>query len=304
MQPDEPAGRSPEPGVTPPTPQQPEVTPPTDVSPSAVGHDPAWKTPNAPPADGWAPPTSAAGPPSTTGRRPTTIIVGAIGLVAALAVAIGVKVAPFLAAGVLGSALAGAFGGPWDRLPADVRNGYEQRVESAVGDRLTGLGDAEKASRLEAIIKSGMPRLSDGRLVDRLALQTAALLSTSESVCAAFGRKSIGGQNVDADTAEAMFGSLETDQLVVLVDISVEAIEAEASGAPEPVFASEAEASALIDTIFATMTDADIQTIVAMSGGNPTTDAEVCSAIRSLYGGVNDLDPASQVVMARIDVQP
>ena len=287
MQPYEPAARSPEPGVTPP---QPEVTPPPEFSPPPAGPEPQWL----PPGD----------PQQAPRRRPTTIIVGAIGLVAALAVAIGVKVAPFLAAGVLGSALAGAFGGPWDRLPADVRSGYEQRVESAVGDRLTGLGDAEKANRLEAIIKSGMPRLSDGRLVERLALQTSALASTSESVCAAFGRKSMGGQTVDADTAEAMFGSLETDQLVVLVDISVEAIEAEAFGAPEPVFASEAEASALIDTIFATMTEADIQTIVAVSGGNPTTDAEVCSAIRSLYGGVNDLDPASQVVMARIDVQP
>lgn len=287
MQPYEPAARSPEPGVTPP---QPEVTPPPEFSPPPAGPEPQWL----PPGD----------PQQAPRRRPKSIVVGAIGLVAALVVAIGMKVAPFLAAGVLGSALAGAFGGPWDRLPADVRSGYEQRVESAVGDRLTGLGDAEKANRLEAIIKSGMPRLSDGRLVERLALQTTALASTSESVCAAFGRKSMGGQKVDADTAEAMFGSLETDQLVVLVDISVEAIEAEAFGAPEPVFASEAEASALIDTIFATMTEADIQTIVAVSGGNPTTDAEVCNAIRSLYGGVNDLDPASQVVMARIDVQP
>lgn len=284
MQPGGPGDRSPEPGVTPPPPEPPEVTPP--------------------PTDGWTPPGSAGGQPSTSGRRPKPIVVGAIGLVAALAVAIGMKVAPFLAAGVLGTALAGAFGGPWDRLPADVQNGYEQRLESAVGDRLAGLGDAEKASRLEALIKSGMPRLGDGRLVERLGLQTAALVSTSESVCAAFGRKSIGGQTVDADTAEAMFGSLATDQLIALVDISVEAIEAEALGAPEPVFASEADASALFEVIFATMTEADIQTIAAMGEGSPTTDAEVCSAIRSLYVGVNDLDASSQAVMARIDVQP
>ncbi len=302
MQPDEPAGRSPEPGMGP---GQREVMPPPEISPPPAGQEPAWTTPDAPPAtDGWASPVSSSGQSSASGRRPKTIVVGAIGLVAALIVAIGVKVAPFLAAGVLGSALAGAFGGPWDRLPADVQKGYEQRLEAAVGDQLDGLGDADTASRIEALIRSGMPRLGDGRLVERLGLQTAALMSTSESVCAAFGRKSIGGQTVDADTAEAMFGSLATDQLIVLADISVEAIEAEAFGAPEPVFASEAEASALIDTIFATMTEADIQTIVAMNERNPTTDAEVCSAIRSLYGGVNDLDPASQVVMARIDVQP
>jgi hypothetical protein len=288
MQPGEPGDRSPEPGVTPPPPQPPEVAPPPALAP--------------PPTDGWASPAS--GQPSPSGRRPTTIIVGAIGLVAALAVAIGLKVAPFIAAGVLGSALAGAFGGPWDRLPEDVQRGYEQRLEAALGDQLDGLADGEKARRLEALIKSGMPRLGDARLVERLGLQTAALRSTSESVCAAFGRKSIGGQTVDADTAEAMFGSLATDQLIALVNISVEAIEAEAFGAPEPVFASEAETAVLIEAVFATMAEADIQTIAAMSEGSPTTDAEVCSAIRSLYGGVDDLDPSSQVIMARIDVQP
>ena len=303
MQPDDPGDRSPEPGATP-QPQPAEVTPLPEVSPPPVGADPARTTPDGPPTDGWSSPASATGQPSTSGRRPKTIVVGAIGLVAALAVAIGMKVAPFLAAGVLGTALAGAFGGPWDRLPADVRNGYEQRIESAVGDRLAGLGDAEKASRLESLIKSGMPRLGDGRLVERLGLQTAALMSTSESVCAAFGRKSIGGQAVDADTAEAMFGSLATDQLIALVDISVEAVEAQAFGAPEPVFASEADTTAMFEALFATMAEADIQTIAAMGEGSPATDAEVCSAVRSVYGGVDDLDPSSQVVMARIDVQP
>ena len=285
MQPGEPGDSSPEPGVTPPPPQPPEV----DARPRLTVGRHRHPQPDR---------------PSTSGRRPTTIIVGAIGLVAALAVAIGLKVAPFIAAGVLGSALAGAFGGPWDRLPADVQKGYEQRLEAALGDQLDGLGNAEKASRLEALIKSGMPRLGDGRLVERLGLQTAALMSTSESVCAAFGRKSIGGQAVDADTAEAMFGSLATDQLIALVNISVEAIEAEAFGAPEPVFASEAETAVLIETVFTTMAEADIQTIAAMGEGSPTTDAEVCSAIRSLYGGVDDLDPSSQAIMARIDVQP
>ena len=115
MQPGEPGDRSPEPGVTPLPPQPPEVTPPPELSP--------------PPAtDGWAPPASATGQPSPSGRRPKTIVVGVIGLVAALAVAIGMKVAPFLAAGVLGSALAGAFGGPWDRLPV----GRSSRVTSNV----------------------------------------------------------------------------------------------------------------------------------------------------------------------------
>lgn len=293
MHPDEPADRSPEPGETPALPAPPEPS------------DPAWTQPDAaPPTEGWVSPAPAAEQRSTSARRPKTIVVGAIAFGAALAVAIGLKVAPFLAAGVLGSALAGAFGGPWDRLPADVQNGFEQRIEAAVGNQLAGLGDGEKGKRLEALVRSGMPRLSDGRLVERLGLQTAALMSASESVCAAFGRQSVGGETIDARTAEALFGSLATDRIIDWVDISVEAVEAEAFGAPAAVFATEAEASALINTIFARMTEEDIQTIVAMNERNPTTDAEVCSAVRSLYGGVNDLDPASQAVMARIDVQP
>ncbi len=141
MQPGETGDRSPESGVTPLPPLAPEVTPPPELSP--------------PPAtDGWAPPASATGQPAPSGRRPKTIVVGVIGLVAALAVAIGMKVAPFLAAGVLGSALAGAFGGPWDRLPSDVRAGFEKRLEAAVGDRLKNVDEAQQTAQIESLVRS------------------------------------------------------------------------------------------------------------------------------------------------------
>ena len=283
MQPGEPGDRSPEPGVTPP-PQPPEVTPP--------------------PNDGWAPPASATGQPSTSGRRPKTIVIGAIGLVAALAVAIGMKVAPFLAAGVLGSALAGAFGGPWDRLPSDVQAGFEQRLEAAVGDRLKSVDEAQRPAQIESLVRSGMQRLSDDRLVRRLILQTKALGAGDGSVCAAFGRQALAGSAVDATTATALFSALPTEDVVEWIEIGVEAIEAEAREAPDPIFASEAEASALIDSIFASLPESQVQTMADVNQGLEATDAEVCAAILGLYDAANNLGPDSLAVMARIDVQP
>jgi hypothetical protein len=304
MHPDEPAGRSPEPEVAPPPPQPPEVMPPSELPPPPTGYDPAWTAPDTTPTtDGWAPPASATGQPSTSGRRPKAIVVGAIAFIAALAVAIGLKVAPFLAAGVLGSALAGAFGGPWDRLPADVQNGFEQRLEAAVGDSLEGLGGAERNRRLGTLILSGLPRLSDDQLVRRLVLQTGALRSANESLCAAYGRQAVTGKAVDEAISIALISSLSTDEVVEWIGINIEAIEAEMQASPEQVFASEEEASAVLDTIIGSMSEVDVQAMADMSRGTTTDDAHVCSAVRSLYGAVASLDPWSQAVMARIDIQ-
>lgn len=288
-----PAGERPEPEVTSPPPAGPESDSTTpDDAPDA-----------APAAGGWVGPATGSGQPSAPGRRPKAIVIGAIGLIVALAVTIGAKVLPFLAAGVLGSALAGAFGGPWERLPADVQSDYERRIVAAVGNRLDGLEDAERVSRIEALVKGGLPRLSDDRLVERLGFQTTALNNANESICAAFGRQSLAGTAVDSDTATALFASLETEDIVDLVGIAVEAVEAETSGFPEPVLADEAEASVLIESVLVSMTEAEVQTIADVSQGGTATDAEVCGAIRSLYDSAATLDPASQVLMARIDIQ-
>ena len=218
--------------------------------------------------------------------------------------AIGVKVAPFLAAGVLGSALAGAFGGPWDRLPADVRTGYEQRLEAAVGDSLDGLERAEGTRRLGTLIMSGLPRLSDDRLIRRLVLQTGALGSANESLCADYGRQAISGQAIGETISIALISNLSTDEVVEWIGINIEAIEAETQGWPDAVFASEQESSTVLETVIGSMSEADVQAIADMSQGTPVDDADICSAIRSLYGAVIDLDPSSQAVMARIDIQP
>jgi hypothetical protein len=284
-----PTGEGPEPEVTNPPPAQPDPDSPTQDAATPAG---GWSSPGIGPGD--TPP----------GRRPKAIVIGAIVLLGAVLVAVVAKVLPFFAVGVLGSALAGAFGGPWERLPGDVQKGYQERVEAAVGDRLDGLGYAERAARMESLIRSGLPRLSDDRLVERLLLQTGALLVADESICAAFGRQSIGGQVVDEETSTALLSNLPTDDLITWVGISVEAIEAETQGFPDPVLASEEEASALIDSVLASMPEAEVQTIADVSQGATATDTRVCGAIRSLYDVVLNLDSTSRAVMARIDIQP
>lgn len=282
-----PTGEGPEPEVTNPQPAQPDPDSPTPDAATPAG---AWSSPGVRPGD--TPP----------GRRPKAIVIGAIALLGALLVAVVAKVLPFFAVGVLGSALAGAFGGPWERLPGDVHRGYQERVEAAVGDRLDGLGDAERAARMVSLIRSGLPRLSDDRLVERSLLQTGALRAADESICAAFGRQSIGGQGIDDDTMTALLSNLTTDDLITWVGISVEAIELETQGAPDPVLASAEEASALIDSVLASMPEAEVQTIAEVSQG--ATDAEVCAALLAFYDAARNLGPSSLAVMARIDVQP
>lgn len=251
---------------------------------------------------GWDP--AVARPPAGQRRRPTAIILGAVGLVASLAAVVAIKVLPFLAVGVVATALSGAFGGPWDRLPSDVRSGYEQRLKAAVADRFDGLSDAQVATEVQRLVASGLLRLDDARITRHLELQIVALGRSEERICADFGRRSFAGLPVADETSTAMISSLTTEGLVEWIGISVEAIEAESRGSPPPAAVVDAEASRLFELIFAGMGDADIRTIGTITQGGSTTDAEACAAARALYAQTQLLDPASEAAIARLDIQP
>lgn len=266
------------------------------------------------PIPGWASPGSQApelGSPLGDGpaaapapRRPKAVVLGAVGLVAALAATIAIKVLPFFAAGVVATALSGAFGGPWDRLPADVRNGYEQRLEAAVGNRFDGLSDAETGKRVEKLIFDGMLRLGDERLVRHLELQIDALHRTGDATCASFGRQSFGGVAIADATSDALISSLETNGLVEWIGINVEAIEAETRGSPDKITVAESEVNRVFEAIVGGMTETELATISAINSGGTATDADVCAAIRSLYDKTQVLEPTLEAIMARYDIQP
>jgi hypothetical protein len=293
--PGEPAGPGPEPpstGVS-----APAGSPPTDGAVAPPPTDPASAGPDtAVPA--WTEPQ----PPK---RRPKALLLGAVALAAALVGSIGGKILiGFLAVNVAGAAISAVFGGPWERLPGDVRAGYEQRLKTAVGDRLDGLSEEASTGQFRTWLNSGYLRLDDERLIRHLELEIEALGRAEEPVCAAFGRQSMTGTEIDDETATKLIGSLEQAELAEWIGLNVDAVEAEMRGAPPPSSVTDAEVSPVIQILIGGLDQQQIETFAAIDAGQSAADAEVCSAIRALYQNALFLDPPSKAIMARLDVQP
>jgi hypothetical protein len=236
-------------------------------------------------------------------RGPRAAIVGAIAVVAALVAGIGGKLLlGLLATSVAGAALSAVFGGPWDKLPSDVRNRYEDRLEAAVGSRLDGLSKEQQATQVEAWLHSGYVRLDDTRLVRHLELEVDALSKTDVSGCASFGRSSITGKRIDDDTSDKLVGALDQASMVEFLGMNVDAIEAELRGAPPPLHVTDVQTSPILQQMLTGLNPAEIQTLANLNAGQSATDAEVCTAIRSLYRQALALDPGSKAILARLDV--
>lgn len=237
--------------------------------------------------------------------RPKGRIIAAAGIVAAVVIGLALKfVLPLVVGGVVGSAISGAFGGPWDRLPTDVREAYEQRLEAAAGSQLDGLSDAQIATKIDGWLTGGYPRLDDAKLIRHLELAVQALNATDEATCAAFGRNSLAGVAFSDEFEAKLIGALDPAATTEWVGLNVDAIEAELRGSPEPLAVSAAESDALVTRLLARQPEAEIATLAALADGESATDPETCVAIRSLYNGILVLDPADKALMARIDVQP
>jgi hypothetical protein len=292
----------------------PESRKPDDGEPVADPAEPAAAPPPPEPATGHVPPPIP--PPVWPGGAPETVVVppasrpkgrilAAGGIVAAVVIGLALKfVLPLVVGGVVGSALSGAFGGPWERLPSDVRDVYEQRLETAAGSQLDGLSDTQIATKIDGWLAGGYPRLDDAKLIRHLELAVQALNATDEATCAAFGRTSLVGAAFP-DAAEAkLVGALDSSSTIEWVGLNVDAIEADLRGSPDPVAVSAAESDALVTRLLDRMSEAELATFAALGGGGSATDPETCGAIRALYNGILVLEPADKALMARIDVQP
>lgn len=273
-----------------------EAAPPTEP---AIGHVPP---PIPPPVWPGGAPESVVAPAQA---RPKGRMLAGAGILAAVAIGLALKfVLPLVVGGVVGSAISGAFGGPWERLPTDVREGYEQRMEAAAGSQLDGLSDAQVATKIDGWLAGGYPRLDDTKLVRHLELAVQALGATDEATCAAFGRHSLVGAAFTDESEAKLVGALDSAATIEWVGLNVDAIEADLRGFPEPVAVSVAESDALVTRLLDRLTEADLATFAALAGGDTATDPETCGAIRALYNGILVLDPADKALMARIDVQP
>lgn len=274
-----------------PAPTDPAPTTPDPTSPPAVPPTPDL---------GWTPPTTPAPSP---GRRTSGRAKAAVGIVAAIGAAVGGKfLLGFLAASVAGTAIASLFGGPWEKLPSEIRSAYEDRIEAAVGNRVDGLSDQEAGERIAGWVTSGYLRLDDDQLIRRLELQTAALERADLATCAGFGRSSLKGEVAPDEVGLGLVGSLEQAGTVEWIGLNVTAIEAEMKGQPAQRRVSENEANAAFMDLFGRLTKADVEELTTIGAGTP--DADVCGAVRQLYAAALTLDRAQLEVIARYDIQP
>ena len=262
---------------------------------------PSWSAPAAPPPPG---PESGAVPPAAPPRNR-----GRLGLVlAALAGGAGivaVKILSGLVVGsVVGSALGSFFGGPYQRLPPDVRTQFEQRIKAGLGNQLDGLSETAAVDRVRSLVQRGIVRLDDPLLVRYMTVQVQALDHSETATCAAFARASVGGKVPSAEISRGLLGKLDDRSLQEFMEINVRALEAEARAAPAARTISEDQADAMFERLAPRLSSQDVDTIQALGAGTTVTDEAACSAVRNLYDTALTMDPADVALFARYDVQP
>ena len=240
-------------------------------------------------------------PPRRSRRRGVGVVLAVVAVVGAIG---GKVVLGILTATVVGSIFSSAFGGPWDRLPSDVRDSLGQRLQAALGDRLRGLSDADASGRVASMLAGGLPRLDDATLVDRFTIATTALKTVDVATCAAFVRDGVAGTTPPVAIAEKVVDALDTATLERWFEINVEAIEADARGAPPARAVSPDASSKMFADVLGLVPAADQATLRALIGGTPTPDAATCTAATDLYStaiiiGGQDLD-----TIALYDVTP
>lgn len=247
------------------------------------------------------PPVPAAPPPPPSSAKRAGIIVA---VVAGLGVLVVKFVLPLVLVGVAGEVLGGVFGGPFGRLPADVRSGFEQRFDTAVGDTLDGLSDEAKGTRVLALVKGGLPRLDDATLASRLRLTVAALNTTDTATCAAVARAQILATEPSDEDSSKMISGLNDADLRQWFEIALEAVEAQARGAPAARVVTDSEMDSIFTVLIGALSEADTATFGALSSGGTVDDAAMCSAIRALNAATLAQPEADVMLLARYDVSP
>lgn len=299
-----------------PEPGSAETAPPPPSAEGTMSAAPGTSGASAPPPDapvayvpppipppGQLPPTP---PPVEPPKKSSTKLVGAfVAVVAAAVGAIFVKfVLPLLLVGAAGQIFDSAFGGPYMRLPGDVRSGFESRLEAALGATLKDQSDAEQTATIQGHVKAGLPRLSSSLVDANFRLTSKALGAVDVPSCAAVSRAVVTGAEPPNAAATALINTLSDSELQQWFEIRVSAIEAQARGTPEQVVVSDETVAPLYDKLFEVMDPASIDTIGSIATGETVEDAALCTAIRDLYASVLTLSTEDALLFAQYDVSP
>ena len=213
-------------------------------------------------------------------------------------------VLPLVIASIAAQSLGAVFGDPYARLPSDVREEFDERVDAAAGERFRGLSDDEQLAMVQGLVARGLARLDDATLVAYFRLASTAFQRTDVSTCATVARAMFVGATPSAETNLKVVGALDEAGIRQWVDISVEALEAEARGHPAARTVTDASIDPLVADVVGQMTAGDLETVGAIAGGETVSDVSACSAIRGYFGAVLALPPAELALMARYDVSP
>ena len=284
-----------------------EPSPNSTTGWSGAPHAPGTPEPLAPYVPPPVPPPGQAPeqPPATPKRGGF----GKIGYLVAGIVGVGAFVVwkfvvPIVLVGVAGQVFGSAFGGPYNRLPADVREGFEQRFEAAVGDTFDDQTDAEQEARITALVKGGMPRLPDGLIDTNFRLSVKGMQTVNEAACTAIAKSFFNGGEPPDDASTALIDTLSDAELAQWFEIRLQAVEAESRGSPPAVLISDATVDPLYEKVFLAMRQEDVDTFIQMANGATVEDAALCAAARGLYGSVLTLSPGEVLTFARYDVTP
>lgn len=274
-------------------------TPQRPVDEAQVGQE-AANTASPPPEAGPAPAGDRQAARSSKSKRAGLVV----GVVAALGVLAVKFVLPLVLVSVAGQALEAVFGGPYARLPSDVRDGFERRIEAAVGDQLEGLSDEEQSTQVQALIKAGLPRLDDATLETRYRIAGRAFDRADTATCAILARAVFTGTEPSDNSNTKVIGALDDTDLRRWFEISVQAMEAEARGAPAATTVTDAAVEPLWEGVGSALSATDLAALVSIGNGETVDDASACSALRELYRATLGLPPAQVTLFARYDVSP
>ena len=278
----------------------PPAGPPPDVPPPAVPPPSTQPDPAAP-----YNPMEPMSPPPPPKKSPVALIGVFLAVLGAALGAIFVKfVLPLILVGAAGQVFDSAFGGPYMRLPSDVRASFEQRLEAAVGDTFDDQSDAEQTASILALVKGGLSRLDDRLVESNFRLTSKAIGATDVASCAAVSRAVVVGTDPPESAATAMIDTLSDAEVQEWFEIRVSAIEAELRRSPDQVIVLEEPLAPLYEKLFAIMPASDIETIGQLANGQTVEDEALCTAVRGLYASVLTLSAEEVTLFARFDVSP
>jgi len=213
-------------------------------------------------------------------------------------------VLPVAIVGVAGQALQAVFGGPWERLPADVQRQLEARYDAAVGTRFDGLSDADAGDQVDALEQSGLARLDDASLVSRYQIGVRAFERAEPATCASAAESLFGGSDVSDDVAERLLTGLDVGDLERWFDFAVSAIEAETRGTPEQRFVTDEVMDPYFENLFGALGATDVAAMQLLSEGRDVEAAVSCHAILALEHAIAGRPASELALWARYDISP